>query len=205
MLDLLVSGGFIMIFIVACALIATYIIFERIFYYLGLKKKDVYIFDQAKAFAKLKQYDKAAVYCEEQGTPAGKVIAKVFKTRFMSTGDAKEAVLAESSRQIPKLEHLLTALGTIANISTLLGLLGTVTGNIQAFGVLGSAGSTGDPAMLAGAISKALITTAAGLAISIPSVIFYNQFTNHVNKIVSNLENEVTDIMLIMRGKDTSV
>jgi len=205
MFKLLASGGLIMIVIIACALIATFIIFERLFYYSGLKKKDAPIFDQARAFATLKQYDKAEMYCESQNTPAGAVLAKVFKTRNMTTEDAKESVLAESSRQIPKLEHLLTALGTIANVSTLLGLLGTVTGNIHAFGVLGSAGSTGDPAMLAGAIAEALVTTAAGLVISIPSIICYNEFTNHVNKVVSNLENEVTDLMLLIRGKGSDL
>ncbi|OJF76709.1 MAG: hypothetical protein BKP49_06000 [Treponema sp. CETP13] len=205
MFNLLSIGGLIMLVIIACALIATFIIFERSLYYSNLKKKDILIFQHARAYAKVKQYDKAAMYCEAQNTPTGSVLAKVFKTRFMESEDAKEAVLAESSRQLPKLEHLLTSLGTIANISTLLGLLGTVTGNIEAFGVLGSAGSTGDPSMLAGAIAQALITTAAGLVISIPSIVFYNHFTNHVNKTVNNLENEITDLMLLIRGKESDV
>ena len=82
------------------------------------------------------------------------------------------------SAVIPRYEHFLTPLGTIANISTLLGLLGTVTGNIKAFGVLGAGGTMGDPALLAGAIGEALVTTVAGLVVSIPALIFYNYFSH---------------------------
>ena len=102
---------------------------------------------------------------------------------------------------VPQFEHLLTALGTIANIATLLGLLGTVTGNIKAFGVLGAGGSMGDPAILAGAIAEALVTTVAGLCVSIPSLIFHNYFINQVNHQIVEMEARVSELLLKLTGR----
>ena len=108
---------------------------------------------------------------------------------------------AEMDFVVPHLEHLLTPLGTIANIATLLGLLGTVTGNIKAFGVLGAGGSMGDPTLLAGAIAEALVTTVAGLSVSIPSVIFHNYFVSRVNRRIVEMEAHVTSIVLKLTGR----
>ena len=102
---------------------------------------------------------------------------------------------------VPRFEHFLKPLGTIANIATLLGLLGTVTGNIKAFGVLGAGGSMGDPALLAGAIAEALVTTVAGLIVSIPSVIFHNYFVSRVNRRIVEMEAHVTSIVLKLTGR----
>ncbi|MBQ8211970.1 MAG: MotA/TolQ/ExbB proton channel family protein, partial [Treponema sp.] len=94
---------------------------------------------------------------------------------------------------------------TIANISTLLGLLGTVTGNIKAFGVLGAGGTMGDPALLAGAIAEALVTTVAGLCVSIPSLIFNNFFISQVNHKIIEMQTIVTQIIFKVLGKSKSL
>ena len=96
------------------------------------------------------------------------------------------------------MERFLTSLGTIANISTLLGLLGTVTGNIEAFGVLGSGASMGDPALLAGAIAEALVTTAAGLVVSIPAIIFHNFYASNVNIKMIKMVGIAADLILLI-------
>ena len=102
--------------------------------------------------------------------------------------------------EIPRLERFLSALGTVANISTLLGLLGTVTGNIRAFGVFGSFGRDQRPRAARKGISEALITTAAGLIVSIPTVIFYNYLVTKVNHIIIRLENRVNDMVHLLHG-----
>ena len=104
---------------------------------------------------------------------------------------------------MPLLERYMTSLGTIANISTLLGLLGTVTGNISAFGVLGAGGTMGNPALLAGAISEALITTAGGLLVSIPSLIFYNYFASRINKYAAEMDSESLDLFVKIKKGST--
>jgi biopolymer transport protein ExbB len=204
MFQVLKSGGIVMIPIIACGVIATFIIFERWFYYNRCKKNEKKLYKEIKPLIIMRKYDEAIALCGDNSFPAASVLKTMIESRNMAAQDMKDKVFNEATRQIPQLEHLLTSLGTIANISTLLGLLGTVTGNIQAFGVLGEAGSMGNPALLAGAIAEALVTTAAGLIISIPSVIFYNHFSSEANKSISELESQVTDLMLIMEGKDIS-
>jgi len=83
----------------------------------------------------------------------------------------------------------------------LLGLLGTVTGNIKAFGVLGGGGTMGDPSLLASAIAEALVTTVAGLCVSIPSVIFHNYFVSRVNRRLVEMEARVTSVLLRLTGR----
>jgi len=93
------------------------------------------------------------------------------------------------------LERGLTALGTIANVSTLLGLLGTVTGTMKAFGVLGKFGAVSDPAALASGVSEALITTVGGLVVAIPIILVYNYFSSKVNLILTHLETQVNSLV----------
>ena len=122
--------------------------------------------------------------------------------RFYSQAEIKEAIMSAANLEVPKLEKYLSLLGTIANIAPLLGLLGTVTGNIEAFGVLGQAGAIGDPSLLASGISEALLTTAAGLIVSIPATVFYNQLVQRANNMIMRMENSVNDLVLLLKGKD---
>jgi biopolymer transport protein ExbB len=88
---------------------------------------------------------------------------------------------------VHELERFLNTLGTIAGVTPLIGLLGTVTGIIKAFNAI-SAGGMGDPKMLSGGISEALITTAAGLLVAIPSLIAYRYLRGRVDGIVIDME-----------------
>jgi biopolymer transport protein ExbB len=110
--------------------------------------------------------------------------------------------MSAANLEIPQLERYLTSLGTIAHISPLLGLLGTVTGNIEAFGVLGELGQVGDPALLASGISEALLTTAAGIIVSVPAISLYNYLVAKANNIILRLENRVNDMVLLL-GKES--
>lgn len=111
----------------------------------------------------------------------------------MAIGDA-------ANMEIPRMERYLSFLGTIAHVTPLLGLLGTVTGNIRAFGVLGTVGAGGgDPAILARGISEALITTAAGIIVSVPAIGFYNYLVSRVNHSIIRLENRVNELVLYLK------
>ena len=194
MFDSIKAGGIIMIPIILCGIIATFIIIERCFYFYVTKKKDAKLMYDLEGELDLANY-------AEAGTPTAQVIKKALDCRRWDEKDLKDAVEAEMSAVVPRFEHLLTALGTISNISTLLGLLGTVTGNIKAFGVLGAGGTMGDPAVLAGAIAEALVTTVAGLVVSIPAVIFYNYFISRVNRRVIEMETNVTSVVIKLTGR----
>lgn len=201
MFEAIRSGGILMIPIILCGIIATYIIIERCFYFYTIKKRDVKLMYDLNGSLSGNNYEAAAVACAEADTPVSQVIKKALDCRRWDEKDMKEAVEAEMDLVIPRYEHLLTALGTIANIATLLGLLGTVTGNIKAFNVLGGGTGMGDPARLAGSIAEALITTVGGLVVSIPAVVFHNYFLSRVNHCIVEMESDVTSVVLRLTGR----
>ena len=110
----------------------------------------------------------------------------------------KESMQSASNKELPRLERFISALSTISTVAPLLGLLGTILGMIQSFAVISVAGS-GNPSALASGIANALLTTAAGLIIAIPTVVFYNYFVNTLNErilFIENLSNEVSDYII---------
>ena len=201
MMETLKAGGILMIPIILCGVIATYIIIERCVYFFNIKKRDAKLRNTLINSLSVHDYAEVVSSCVEAGTPMAMVIKKAIDCRHYEERDLRDTVEAEMDLVIPKFEHLVTPLGTIANISTLLGLLGTVTGNIKAFGVLGGGASMGDPALLAGSIAEALVTTVAGLCVSIPAVIFHNYFVSRVNKRIVEMESVVTSVVLRLSGR----
>ena len=201
MLETLKSGGLLMIPIIVCGVIATFIIVERCIYFASIRKRDEKLMQNVNASLAVGDYEACGVACAQADTPMSQVIKKAIDCRRYEERDIRDLVEAEMDFVVPRFEHLLTPLGTIANIATLLGLLGTVTGNIKAFGVLGAGGSMGDPALLAGAIAEALVTTVAGLIVSIPSVIFHNYFVSRVNRRIVEMEAHVTSVVLKLTGR----
>lgn len=201
MINALKSGGVLMIPIIICGIIATYIIIERCMYFFNIQKRDFKLRTALTSSLAVRDFASANASCVEAGTPMSQVIQKALDCRHYEERDLRDFVEAEMDLVIPKFEHLLTPLGTIANIATLLGLLGTVTGNIKAFGVLGAGGTMGDPTLLAASIAEALVTTVAGLIVSIPSVIFHNYFVSQVNKRIVEMEALVTSVVLRVTGR----
>lgn len=201
MFEAIKSGGLLMIPIILCGIIATFIIIERCIYFFSIKKRDIILMHAVNNYMLNKDYEGCKVACSQAGTPLGDVINKAIDCRRYKEDDLREIVEAEMDFVVPKLEHLITTLGTIANIATLLGLLGTVTGNMKAFGVIGAGGSMGDPALLAAAIAEALVTTVAGLCVSIPSLVFHNYFVSRVKHRLVEMESNVTSVILKIVGR----
>ncbi len=201
MFETLKSGGIIMIPIIICGILAVFIIVERIIYFNSIKKRDKQLLQNIDDFLRLGDYEKAKALCIQANTPFGDVIKKAIECRRYEEADLRETVEAEIDYVVPRLEHLLTALGTIASIATMLGLFGTVTGNIKAFGILGGGGTMGDPSVLASSIGEALITTVAGLSVSIPALICHNFFVNLVNKKIVEMQKNITSILLRLTGR----
>lgn len=115
--------------------------------------------------------------------------------------DVMKECIEEAGRQVVyKLERYLNTLGTIASVTPLLGLLGTVVGMIQAFSAIVAQG-IGDPAVLAEGISVALITTAAGLTVAIPSLIFHRYFERLVDEYIIEMEADALRLVDILHGE----
>ena len=135
-----------------------------------------------------------------KSSPLGRVLASGLLNQNYDREVMKESI-EETGRHVAyELQRFLNTLGTIAAISPLLGLLGTVIGMIQVFSVITSVG-VGDPGELAGGISKALITTAAGLCVAIPSLIFVRYFRRRVDGLVVGMEEEAIKLVEVMHGE----
>nr|WP_242521521.1 MotA/TolQ/ExbB proton channel family protein [Motiliproteus sp. SC1-56] len=111
----------------------------------------------------------------------------------------KESIQEAASKVIHELERFLNPLGTIAAVSPLLGLLGTVVGMIKVFSEIMIQG-TGNAGVLAGGISEALITTAAGLSVAIPAVVMHRYFLRRVDSLVVEMEQEAVKLVEVVHG-----
>jgi biopolymer transport protein ExbB len=198
MVILLQKGGFILWVILFLAFLATIIVIERLLYFRKIRTDEDQMLNRLKATLEKGHFDEALSICDANPSPITNLMKVGVDHRMYSEAHIKDAIVGAANMEIPRLERFLSALGTIANIATLLGLLGTVTGNIRSFGVLGSMGAVGDPSLLARGIAEALITTAAGLIVSIPTIVFYNYLVNRVNHTIIRLENRVTELVLLL-------
>jgi biopolymer transport protein ExbB len=200
MLEIMQKGGTVMYFILLLSLIGAVIIIERLLYFRRIRADEDSLIRRLKAALEKGHHDEALAICEQSPTPIANLMRVGIENRNQPKQVLREAILDAASLETPKLERFLSALGTIATLAPLLGLLGTVTGNIRAFRVLGSVGLVGDPAQLAGGIAEALITTAAGIIVAIPAIIFYNSLVTRVNHIILRLENRVSELVLLLEG-----
>ena len=129
----------------------------------------------------------------QQNSPLGRVLAAGLANRHRSREVLMERLEDTGRHVVHELERFLNTLGTIASITPLLGLLGTVTGIIKAFNAI-TQGGMGDPRMLSGGISEALITTAAGLLVAIPALIAYRYLRGRVDRIVIEMEKDAIQL-----------
>lgn len=184
MLDLLIAGGWLMIPLLLCSVLATAIILERFW---TLRAKRI-------APAGLLQQTLSNPLTPEglqqlrQGSSLGRILAAGLSRRGQGAIRIREALQAAGSHEVHQLERFLSPLGSVAAIAPLIGLLGTVIGMIDIFQQLDLA--SGNTAGLASGISMALITTATGLTIAIPTLVMHRYFLRRVSDLVVVLEEE---------------
>ncbi len=171
--DLFVSGGPIMLPIVACSVLAVAILIERIRFYHRNRFQASTFMKSIKNAIKCRNYLEAMKICRAENTPLANVIAAGIDHLDLKKEDLVDVMRQEAILQMKKYDKHLGKLSTIASITPLLGLTGTVTGMISSFAVISTVG-IGDPTALAGGISQALYTTAAGLMVGIPALVAHN-------------------------------
>jgi biopolymer transport protein ExbB len=200
MLDLIQRGGVIFVIILILSVVAVAIVIERLLFFRKNRGDEDTIMRRLETTLTKGNFDEALAVCEAMPSPITNLMRVGIEHRTYSREVIKMAISDAANMEIPRMERFLSSLGTIAHVTPLLGLLGTVTGNIQAFGVLGETGiGTGDPAVLAQGISEALLTTAAGIIVSIPAIAFYNYLVNKVNHSIIRLENRVNELVLYLK------
>lgn len=200
MFELVKAGGWVMWPIIACSIAALAIIGERFW---SLQKKYVSppnLVSQIEQWLERKQLDQARITLLQQSSPLGRVLAAGLINRDHDREIVKESIEDAGRHIVPELDRYLISLGTIASISPFLGLLGTVLGMIEMFAGISTHG-VGDPAIVAGGIAQALITTAAGLGVAIPTVMFYRYFRARVNELLLDMEQQAIRLIEILHGE----
>jgi biopolymer transport protein ExbB len=202
--ELIKSGGWVMWPLILCSIAALAIIGERLW---TLQKKTVIppaLLAQVQQWLERKEIDASRLTLLRDSSPLGKVLAAGLANRLHDHAVLKEAIEDAGRHVVPELERYLNTLGTIAAIAPFLGLLGTVLGMIQMFGGIGSHG-LGDPSIVASGISQALVATASGLAVAIPSLMFYRFLRGRVDELTVEMEQEALKLIEILRGKREKV
>ena len=204
MLEIIVAGGWLMAPILLCSTLAVAIIIERFWTLRRRKVTPEGLAATVEDWAAKHELDLRHLNQLRAESPLGRVYAAALMNRKRPREIIKEAVEDTGRHVVHELERFLNTLGTIAGITPLLGLLGTVIGMIKVFSALMISG-VGDAQVLAGGISQALITTASGLTVAIPSYFFYRYFRGRVAEYVISMEEKAISLIdCIERGTATS-
>lgn len=205
MLEIFRSGGPLMYVILLLSILGFAVIVDRFIYFFTKERgntEDIK-FELEKAI-KANNKAEAVELCELYSNSSSKVLKEIIKEVNFGE-EVKVDILEEKAREValsmlPKLEKHMWLLGVTANVTPLVGLLGTVSGMIIAFKDIAKVG-TGNPEVLASGISQALITTAAGLTVAIPAVIFYNYFNKKIDNIVNDIEKSSVELINVLRKR----
>ena len=199
MFELIRAGGFLMWPILACSIISMAIIAERFWSLRQTKIAPTNLVASVWQWHKSDQLDAKRIQALRTNSPLGMILAAGLLNRKHSREIMKESIEEVGRLVAHGLERFLNTLGTISSITPLLGLLGTVIGMIKVFTVITSQG-IGDPSILSEGISEALLTTAAGLSVAIPSLMFYRYFRGKVDDLVVTMEQEALKMVEVMHG-----
>jgi len=200
LLELVKAGGWLMAPIIACSVIAVAVIFERLWVLRRRRVLPPNLVARVWQLQKNGQLSSQQIDVIRRSSPLGRILAAGLINRRHSREVMKESIEEVGRQVVHELERYLNTLGTIASIAPLLGLLGTVIGMIEVFAAIVGAG-VGNPGELAGGISKALITTAAGLSVAIPAIIAHRYFGGLVDRLVVDMEEEALKMIEIMQGQ----
>jgi len=190
MWEIVRAGGPMMWPIILCSVIAAAIILERLWTLQERRILPPELTRKASALLEAGQVTDKVLQALAHNSPLGRVLSALLEYR-----DRPHAVMVErvedTGRHVAyELERYLNTLGTIAGVAPLLGLLGTVSGIIRSFNAI-TAGGLGDPQALSGGIAEALVCTAAGLSVAIPSLIAFRYLRGRVERLVIAIEKEV--------------
>ena len=200
MYELVQAGGWLMIPILLCSVVAAAIVVERSW---TLRRKKVIPEKLLTGIWNLLSKDALNdrhIAEIESGSPLGKVLAAGLINRHLARELIRESIEETGRHVVHEMERFMNTLGTISTITPLLGLLGTVIGMIRVFTAITVVG-VGDPGQLAGGISEALITTAAGLTIAIPSLIFHRHLKRKIEDLVVAMEQEAMKLVEFLHGE----
>jgi len=203
-LDFIQSGGLFMWPLLACSILTLAIVIERFWTLRRSKITPQGMLNSILMMLREDKLNRENIRKLQLSMGMGSIFAAGILNSKYGRNIMKESIQEAASHVVHELERFMNTLGTIAAISPLLGLLGTVVGMIKVFAVLMEQG-VGDTALLAGGISEALLTTAAGLGVAIPALIFHRFFARRIDELVVTMEQQSTKLVEVIHGDRDAV
>lgn len=195
MFDLFLKGGPLIWPILLCSIVAITIILERSYCFYRARNKIPNISSRVRGLLKDGKTEEALNLCEETSGPVAYILAIGIHIRHKNNDEKEKLISHAGSKIIRQLDKHLRGLAVIVNAATLLGLLGTVTGMIKAFMKIQELGGRVDASVLAGGIWEALITTAAGLFVAIPTLVAYHYFEGRVDDLSNQMKDAAAELL----------
>ncbi|HSP57790.1 MAG TPA: MotA/TolQ/ExbB proton channel family protein [Halomonas sp.] len=192
MMEALIAGGWLMLPLLGCSLLAMIIIIERLW---TLRAGRIAPLGLAQEVCSLVARGQVNLFWLEAHSPLGGVLAAGLRNARLGHEQVRARLQETGTAVIHDMERFLSPLGTIAAITPLIGLLGTVVGMIDVFSVIVSGEGASRTADLAGGISQALVTTAAGLTVAIPALMFHRYFQRRVEDITVRMEEQASQLV----------
>jgi len=197
MLNYFLRGGIMMYPLFLASVLALAIIINKLQVLSRARTGEKELMGRIKGLVDQKRVEQAVAVCNNSKGPVASILKAGLSQYDKGQKTMEDAFEAQASEEVPLLESYLPALATIAAVSTLMGFTGTVIGMIRAFDSIAAASAT-SPAIVASGISEALITTATGLLIAIPTLLFYRYFVHRVDRFVSEIERYCKELIRIL-------
>ena len=196
-IEIFKHGGWIMWPLLASALIAIYVSIERTIAIRKAASANADFMHRVRGLVTKNDFDGALKLCDDTRGPIPQLIGNGLRNRHLDNADIERSMEELALRETPLLHKRLGILDTVITMAPLLGLLGTITGMIQSFNVVSTAGASA-PTAITGGVAEALIATAAGLTIAIMTLPVYNYLTERVKEIVADMEVRATQLLNIL-------
>ncbi len=202
MFDFLAKGGILVGPILLCSVLALAIFLERLFRFAKVKNKGAELAGKVGELVRGGHPDLAVKEAEASGSPMGRVLGEAVDVVDQDRETLETVIANSTEEEVRELSRYLQALATIGNIAPLLGLLGTVMGMIKAFMVIQQMGGKVNAAVLAGGIWEAMLTTALGLAVALPTMVAHSYLLARVDAFEAQLQRGAVAFLKALGRKD---
>lgn len=200
MWDVIVKGGPIMVPLILCSIVSIAIIIERYIFFKKTNNNNLRLFKKYSRYIMMNDWTRAIRELKDERGPIARMFASALTYKNSSKNNLKEHLQTIGEQEIEKMEKNLVTLDVIAIISPLLGLLGTVLGIIDSFDILAVTAGAASPVQLSAGIARALLTTAAGLFIAIPALVFYTHFMKIINNRINEISRWSRELYALLEG-----
>jgi len=188
MIEFLAKGGVLVIPILLCSVIALAIFLERIIRYARIPERGSGLAEQVARHLREGRTDQGLEASRGSNSPMGRVLARVIEVVDQDRETLETVISHSTDEEVRNLSRYLQVLATIGNIAPILGLLGTVLGMIKAFMVIQEMGGKVNAAVLAGGIWEAMLTTALGLSVALPTMVAHSYLVGRVDRFEARLQ-----------------